>query len=98
MTRLLLAGSALIALGLGGALAADLPTKAPALVPVAPSWTGFYIGGSLGMRLSDADWRTTAVDPAHPAPIPTAPRNDGKFGTANLRIGAFTGYNMQFDR
>ena len=31
-------------------LAADLPVKAPPMVPVAPpfSWTGFYLGGNIG--------------------------------------------------
>lgn len=55
MKRLVLAGAVLGVMGVGPALAADLPraqqpiVKAPAVVP-APvfSWTGFYIGGNVG--------------------------------------------------
>jgi outer membrane immunogenic protein len=32
----------------GPAIAADLPVKAPPMVPVAPSWTGFYVGVNAG--------------------------------------------------
>ena len=32
------------------ALAADMPSKGPAIAPapIPPSWTGFYLGGNLG--------------------------------------------------
>jgi outer membrane immunogenic protein len=49
--RKLLLGSMAIAAMVGGgpALAADLPVKAPPMVvPVAYSWTGFYVGGNGG--------------------------------------------------
>ena len=44
--------------GLGAASAADLPMKAPPMVaPVIYSWTGFYIGGSVG-----GIWNDTRAD------------------------------------
>jgi outer membrane immunogenic protein len=36
------------ALGAAPAAAADLATKAPQAAPPAPSWAGFYLGGSIG--------------------------------------------------
>ena len=52
--KFLLAGTALVTLAAGTAMAADLGRPAPAPVykapPMAPafSWTGFYLGGNLG--------------------------------------------------
>jgi outer membrane immunogenic protein len=57
MKKLVLALTALAAFT-GSALAADMApryTKAPAPIPVAPSWTGFYIFGGGGGGLWDAD-------------------------------------------
>jgi outer membrane immunogenic protein len=43
-----------------GAMAADLPVKAPAVIPPpAVSWTGFYIGGHAGVAWHQAHNRTT---------------------------------------
>ena len=41
--------------GVGSAKAADLPLKAP--LPPAPvySWTGFYVGGDVGVRGTQTD-------------------------------------------
>jgi outer membrane immunogenic protein len=51
MKKIMLGAVALVAVGAGPALAADLPvyTKAPAVVP-APvyNWTGCYVGGDVG--------------------------------------------------
>jgi len=49
------------------ALAADLPVKArpPAATPIPSSWTGFYVGGSIGARWADPVWTTTCL--AHTA-------------------------------
>ena len=65
MRTLLLACVASLALGMGYALAADLPAKAPPPVAApAPTWDGFYVGGSVGMRISDSDWNTTGIPAA----------------------------------
>jgi hypothetical protein len=42
MTRALLAAT--LFLFAGSAYAADMPLKAPPAAPVAPTWTGWYIG------------------------------------------------------
>ena len=57
MKKLVLALTALAAFT-GSAMAADLAprySKAPAPMPVAPSWTGFYIFGGAGGGIWDAD-------------------------------------------
>jgi outer membrane immunogenic protein len=48
MRTLLLGAVASVALLAGPAMAADLPVKAPPIVPAAPSWTGFYVGLNAG--------------------------------------------------
>jgi opacity protein-like surface antigen len=47
------------------ALAADLPVKArpSAAVPIPVSWTGFYVGGSIGGRWAEPVWTTTCLIP-----------------------------------
>jgi outer membrane immunogenic protein len=60
MKRMLVALAAVAALT-GSALAADMAprySKAPAPMPVAPSWTGFYIFGGAGGGLWAADTTT----------------------------------------
>jgi len=48
MKRILLASTALVALG-GQVFAADMAVKAPAAAPVAPyTWTGCYLGANVG--------------------------------------------------
>ena len=63
--------------------AADLraPTyKAPAYVaPLAPSWTGFYVGLNAGYGFGDADWPAAGPDPS----------------PSGFLIGGTLGYNLQ---
>ena len=94
MRILLLACVASLALGMGYTLAADLPTKAqrPAAEP-APSWDGFYVGGSVGMRISDSDWNTTGIRAAPSAPDRVTAT--GHFGNASVRGGLYAGFNIQ---
>src|SRR5215475_5456973 len=49
----------------GAATAADLPTKAPKLVPapVAYRWTGCFVGGHVGGIWAHKSWTLTAPDP-----------------------------------
>ncbi len=75
--------------------AADLSVKAPLAVPSA-SWTGFYVGGDIGLRSTEADITTDVVA------FGTFPFNNvGRItsepinGTA-FRFGAYAGYNWQF--
>jgi len=90
MKKLVLALTALAALT-GSAMAADMApryTKAPAPMPVAPSWTGFYIFGGGGGGLWNAD-TFTSVTTGGPLSIHQRQGGDGWFGT----VGA--GYDWQ---
>jgi len=88
---------AAIAAFTGSAMAADMAprtySKAPAMVPMAPSWTGFYIfgGGGYGIWDADEDTRVTTT-----GAILSNSHNrfggDGYFGT----VGA--GYDWQFNQ
>ncbi|UVO29433.1 outer membrane protein [Bradyrhizobium arachidis] len=88
-------------------LAADLAVKAPPPAP-APvySWTGFYVGGSVGGRWTDADWTTTCLYTPFSAnncplngldPNRLATRNPQSFDSSAVRGGVYAGYNWQFD-
>src|SRR5690349_4735250 len=91
MKKILLALSAVAALT-GSASAADLAarpyTKAP-VMPVAPSWTGFYIFGGAGGGIWDADAHTNFNGIAQT--IDRRVGGDGWFGTVGL------GYDWQFN-
>src|SRR3954447_6605260 len=91
MKKLLLASVALLALT-GAASAADLAArpyaKAP-MMPVAPSWTGFYIFGGAGGGIWDADSHTNVL--GVPATIDQRVGGDGWFGTVGV------GYDWQFN-
>jgi outer membrane immunogenic protein len=93
MKKLVLALSAL-AMFTGSALAADLPartyTKAP-VIPVAPSWTGFYIFGGAGGGIWDANTYTKVTSTGLPLSIGQRQGGDGWFGTAGI------GYDWQFN-
>jgi len=68
MKRILIASALALAAG-GQALAADLPPPPPAprapatYIPVAPpyNWTGFYIGGNLGVGFTNGSFSDTAA-------------------------------------
>jgi outer membrane immunogenic protein len=68
MNRLALSLVAAAALGVGAtqfALAADIPVKAPVYTPapaVVPyNWTGFYLGGHVGLGWGDKTWTNPLV-------------------------------------
>jgi outer membrane immunogenic protein len=92
MKKLLLASVALMALT-GAASAADLAarpyTKAP-MMPVAPSWTGFYIFGGAGGGLWNADSNVRTFPGGVGLTRDQRSGGDGWFGT----VGA--GYDWQF--
>jgi outer membrane immunogenic protein len=66
MKKMLLSGTALLALVSGSAMAADLTRPAPAPVytkaPMMPafSWTGCYVGGNVGGLWAKKDWTNIA--------------------------------------
>lgn len=64
MQRFAIAVTAVAALSVTPALAADMAVKAPPPAP-APvmTWTGFYIGGNAGGGWADTDWRDNRAVP-----------------------------------
>ncbi len=72
----------------GVASAADLPMKAapyaPAVAPI--SWTGFYMGGTLGYGASKMSGEASG---------PTALADDMRLNGA--LVGVHAGYNWQFN-
>lgn len=86
MEKLVLAGAALAALVAGPAMAADLPLKAPPIVPVY-DWTGFYVGinGGYSFGRSETDFT-----------FPGFPVVSGKFNLNGAVGGGQAGYNWQF--
>src|SRR3984893_16598405 len=94
MKKLIIALTAFAAFT-GAASAADLGarpyTKAPAPMPVAPIWTGFYIFGGGGGGIWDADTSTRLTGTGVPLSISQRQGGDGWFGTVGL------GYDWQFN-
>jgi len=101
MKKLLVAGIAAAAFCGAPALAADLPTKAPARAYVAPApvftWTGFYVGGNIGGHWG-SDKISSSTDPLGWTPAgaafidsnsPATLNSDGVIG------GVQAGYNWQ---
>ena len=73
-----------------GAHAADMPLKAPPVVPVY-GWSGFYVGVNGGY--SWGPWSSTSVSPIFATASTTAsPKVDGWL------VGAQVGYNWQINR
>lgn len=65
------------------------------LTPVeARNWTGFYLGGSAGLRREDHTWTTNAFLAPPIGPIAQWPNSQG-FNDTGARIGGFLGYNLQ---
>jgi len=87
MKKLLLAASAVLML-IGAGQAADMPVKAPRVVaaPAAFSWTGFYIGGTLGYGWGRARHEDGGAT--------TSPEFDIKGPTAGVTVGV----NYQINR
>jgi outer membrane immunogenic protein len=87
MKNILLAGTAVLALGVASAAAADLPrqrampAKAPAYVEPFYNWTGPYVGINGGGGWSSSDF--------------SAPLSSGSFGTSGGLVGGTLGYNWQ---
>jgi outer membrane immunogenic protein len=97
MKKFLLTSVAVAALSTS-ALAADLPartyTKAPPMAAPLASWSGFYLGGSIGGRWADVDTRNVLVAPG-PGPL-FAASAAGTYDSSTVRAGGYVGYNWQF--
>jgi len=78
-----------IAVGANTVLAADLPAKAPPYKapPLAWNWTGFYVGGYLGLGLN----RSHGFDPSGAA------AGEVEYLGTGFTGGATVGYNWQLD-
>lgn len=72
--------------------AADMPVKAAPPVAAAPSWTGFYLGLSLGGRWATNDSTVISIGGAAPGFPATASRSSD---TSTFRVGGYFGYNWQ---
>jgi outer membrane immunogenic protein len=104
MRRHLWAFASVILLGgLGSAMAADLPVKAPPVVAPIWSWTGFYIGGNVGGAWNDTRddvfptgcFLTTCGGGPPFNPI----RSDSvRLSGSGFTGGAQAGYNWQRDK
>jgi outer membrane immunogenic protein len=87
---------AAIAAFTGSAMAADMAphtyAKAPMAMPMAPSWTGFYIFGGAGGGLWAGDQHTQTTVGGIPLAIDQRDGGSGWFGTVG------TGYDWQFNQ
>lgn len=99
--------SALLVGGMGSAMAADMPLKAPP--PIAPvwTWTGFYIGGNIGGIWNDTRndiyptgcFLTSATCGFGTTPGVNAIRSDStRFDQGRFTGGGQAGYNWQAGR
>jgi outer membrane immunogenic protein len=97
MKRRLLVSTALCAVFAQGAFAADLPTKkGPPPAPVAApfSWTGFYLGGNIGVVFDpDSVTNLFSNDQAFGSLLPPGATN--KLSPTGLLGGVTAGYNLQ---
>ena len=90
MRRILLAGTALLALG-SLAPAADLPVKAPTPAAiVAYNWSGAYVGGNAGWS-----WGRATTDQTD---VSTTSTSTACFRDSTLTGGAVTGSLSTIDR
>ncbi len=85
------------------ASAADLPRKAPAYAPPPVfSWTGFYVGGTVGASWTTADVSLNTINgtPAlyDPVDIPSLDAfGSSSLSQTNAVFGAKAGYNQQWN-
>jgi outer membrane immunogenic protein len=106
-------GAAFVAMTIASPVfAADL-LKAPAAVPIAPSWNGFYIGGEVGDKWVKDDWQTTCVQGGSAGLVlqslcsngtnlrvfPGSPDSTAShsFTTSGIRAGVYAGATFQIN-
>jgi outer membrane immunogenic protein len=88
MKKAAIASVVIMAFGAGMAHAADLPVKAPPPVYAPPpfSWTGFYLGGNIGVGWAQSDWNDSFFG-----------LNWSRSSDAKFMAGGQLGYNYQFN-
>ena len=93
--NVLIAAFGVVALGAAPALAADLAArpyvKAPAMIPAAYDWSGFYVGINGGGASSHGCWTETSIagTPLIPAP------SEGCHNATGGLVGGQIGYRWQ---
>jgi outer membrane immunogenic protein len=80
--KLLLLGSAALAMLAGAANAADMPVKAPPVISY--DWTGAYVGAYFGDAISNAKAHTDGLT-----------SGSADFNTKGVTVGGTAGYNWQ---
>ncbi|HEX6214851.1 MAG TPA: outer membrane beta-barrel protein [Vicinamibacterales bacterium] len=86
----LLLGAAIGILGMASASAADLPVKSRVVTPIAPSWTGFYVGLHAGWAWNSQSATTTSIT-TDLLGLPTS----HSLSRNGPLYGAQVGYNVQ---
>ncbi len=96
MLKTIIAGAAIAIAALSSsAPAADMPMKAPQLAaPIAPAWTGWNAGISLGAQFADITGTTLSFGGA-PPPFPAFASQD--YDSTTFRVGGYLGYDWQFN-
>jgi outer membrane immunogenic protein len=87
-----------------GAVAADMPVKAPVYKAAPPSWTGFYFGVGAGFRADDSNARLTSATQSGPGftddllacLVNIACSNGVRTSATSFRVSPYVGYNWQF--
>jgi opacity protein-like surface antigen len=96
MLRIIVAGAAIAIAALSSsALAADMPVKAPRVAaPIAPTWTGWNAGISLGAQFANITGKTLSFGGAPPT-FPAFASQD--YDSTTFRVGGYLGYDWQFN-
>lgn len=93
MNKLAIATVSIIPLLTAPVLGADFPLKTPpSQLPQTLSWTGLYVGMSLGGRWAETTWNTLALGALVGPPDSSTPAS---FNRSAFRVGGYVGYNWQ---
>jgi len=88
-----------LAYKLGGAGPGAGAMAAFASAAPAASWSGFYVGGSAGVRSTQVDWKVTADEIVGPScvgfPTPPGPCFSEPMNNTAFRVGPYAGFNWQ---
>ncbi|HEY6993638.1 MAG TPA: hypothetical protein VH397_08010 [Xanthobacteraceae bacterium] len=84
MNKLMVSGAVIAVLMAAPAMAADMQARAPVVVD---SWSGLYVGASLGGRFTDSNWTTTCLSVGAPGgvgcPLSLVGQNGARFPLSN---------------